>query len=365
MKNTIPFLEISGLPYELGFTHGKTYKENIAQVVENNFKQLEIRAIANSLSVAKKDSLTLSKKHLPYAEEYSPQLIEEIHGIADGSGLPFEEVFCLNCFLDLYDISVPLLGLLFGCTCFALSRQATGNKGIFIGQGFDTPSIYQVGTVVLRIKSNDGPSKLIFTIAGMVGCAGLNSSGIGLVINKLFPSDSRPGVPYTFVARSILEQNKIGDAIGSVLRAKRASGINYMFAEKNGEIYSIETTSKNYDIMYGFNGYICHGNHYLTEKLKSFDITTVLTYNSIVRFSRMQNLIMSKFGGIGIDDLETFLKDHVNYPLSICRHEDPTMNEYIVGKTITSFIIDPSNLVARFSWGNPCENGFTEFGLKD
>jgi isopenicillin-N N-acyltransferase-like protein len=363
MSNQIPFLEIGGSSYEQGFRHGREFKEKIPILVENHFRHLESRSKANSISVSKKDSLALAGKHLPYAKQYSSQLIDEIHGIAEGSELSFEDVFCLNCFLDLYDISVPSLGLLFGCTCFALSTQATGNQAIFVGQGYDTPSVYQIGAVVLKIKPDHGPTKLVFKIAGMVGCAGLNSYGIGLAINKLFPKDSRPGVPYTFIVRDVLDQIKIGDALGSILRPKRASGINYVLAEKNGELYCVETTASEYDIIYGFDGFLCHANHYLTEKMKTWDITTVLTYNSIVRFSRMQRLVRDKFGTIGIDDLEAFLKDHVNYPLSICRHEDPSFNEYVVGKTISSFVFDPLNLVARVSLGNPCENGFTEFRI--
>lgn len=365
MKNTIPFFEISGSPYEMGFKHGKEFKEKIAIVVENNFKHLESRARASSILASRHDCLALASEHLPYAKEYFPDLIDEIHGIADGSECSFEDVFCLNCSLDLWDISVPSLGLLFGCTSFSVSTQATGANDVFVGQGYDLPSVYQIGAIVLKLKSNNEFSKLLFTIAGMVGCAGLNSFGIGLAINKLFPADSRAGVPYTFVVRHVLDQTKIGDAIGSILGAKRASGINYMLAEKNGEIYSIETTAKDYDIIYGFKGFICHANHYITEKLKPFDKTTVLTYNSTVRFSRMQRLIQSKLGQIRLGDLETFLKDHVNHPLSICRHEDPSLEENIVGKTISSFVFDTLNFVAHFSLGNPCLNGFTEFKLMD
>jgi hypothetical protein len=93
MSNQIPFLEIGGSSYEQGFRHGREFKEKIPILVENHFRHLESRSKANSISVSKKDSLALAGKHLPYAKQYSSQLIDEIHGIAEGSELSFEDVF--------------------------------------------------------------------------------------------------------------------------------------------------------------------------------------------------------------------------------------------------------------------------------
>jgi isopenicillin-N N-acyltransferase-like protein len=363
MKNSIPFLEISGSPYESGYKHGNAFKEEIAAITQNQFRYIESRARDNSIFVSRKDCLAVANKYLPYAMEYSPHLIDEIHGIADGSESSFEDIFCLNSFLDLFDLFVPSIGLSFACTSFALSTQATDSNEVFVGQCYDLSSVYQQGAILLSLKSNNQSSKLVFTIAGMVGCAGLNNYGIGLSINKLFPSDSRPGVPYTFIVRDILDQARIGDALWSILRAKRASGINYMLGDKNGEIYSLETTATDHELIYGFDGFICHANHYLTDKLKAFDITSSHTHSSIVRFSRIHKLILSKLGRIKLIDLQMFLKDHINYPFSICRHEESNINQTLVSKTISAFVIDPVKLAAHFSMGNPCENEFIEFKI--
>jgi isopenicillin-N N-acyltransferase-like protein len=61
--------------------------------------------------------------------------------------------------------------------------------------------------------------------------------------------------------------------------------------------------------------------------------------------------------------LQAILKDHVNFPNSICSHavdiEEPLDRE----KTITSVVIDLTVRELHIAWGNACENPYHIYHL--
>jgi len=63
--------------------------------------------------------------------------------------------------------------------------------------------------------------------------------------------------------------------------------------------------------------------------------------------------------------LQGILRDHVNYPDSICNHAvydtDPLDRE----KTITSLVMDLTARQMHVAWGNPCENKYHTYQMDD
>ena len=88
---------------------------------------------------------------------------------------------------------------------------------------------------MLRIPLENGGMALVYSFAGILGCAGLNSHGMCVVINKLFSWASKPGVPYPMIIREFLAQSSFSLAVGSIVAAERASGMNYLVANKHDE----------------------------------------------------------------------------------------------------------------------------------
>jgi isopenicillin-N N-acyltransferase-like protein len=58
------------------------------------------------------------------------------------------------------------------------------------------------------------------------------------------------------------------------------------------------------------------------------------------------------------------MMDHVNYPLSICRHLSEKANSLSESKTISSIIMQPKKARILVQPGNPCKNaGYTEYKM--
>ncbi|MCL5074612.1 MAG: C45 family peptidase [Chloroflexi bacterium] len=367
MKDVTPVLEASGSPYEIGYALGSQNKNLIPYLVEDNFANLHELFKRKSLTYLPHDKyLALANRYLPYAMEYAPDLVEELRGMAEATEMELSEIFAFNCLMDFEDLAYPMLAdqLLFGCTVFGVTGKATTDGQSYIGENYDYRSIFKTAGMVMHLKPDEGPAALLWSMPGLLGCAGVNSAGIGVVINKLVPIDSRSGVPYTFIVRKILQQERIGDAIAAISGARRASGINYLLADATDQVLSLETTATNYEPLYPTKGIIAHTNHYLTPILRGYErFRLPYSHDSLFRYNRMQNLLEDKVGNITMEDLKTFTKDHVNYPFSICRHEGEHVEEPLLTETIASLIIDPSMPSLVVTAGNPCEREYQAFSL--
>lgn len=372
MENGLPVVEVSGPSYERGCAHGEACREIIKQTSNEYFAFTREHSEELGLPVLTTERrLLLTNRCIPFAKEYAPELCEELRGIADGADIGFEDLFSFNCFLEIWDWMHPtfLTGTvaegcsLCGCTAFAVAEPATSG-GTFVGQNYDFPTLFEPAAMLLRIRGDESET-LVFTYAGVLGCAGLGSGGVACVINNLTPSDARSGVPYPFILRRILAQERIGDSIDAVLGAHRASGLDYVLGDMNGEVYALETSATDYKVIHGFDGWIAHSNHYVTDPMRSYERRSVRERgHSIVRYNRMTKMVRGWCGTIDLAATQSFLQDHVNWPASICRHEErDNIDSYT--STNAALIFDPVGGRAWAARGNPCVNPFAEYSITE
>jgi len=352
-------------PYENGLKYGGEMGGHISTI-----SRLNVDSVLNLICRRGNPNHSLKvmqdylKTCIPITEKHLPDLVEETMGIAKGAGKSFEDIFLLNAFLDMFDFTFPKVkDELFagGCTCFGIRNIKTGVG--YIAQNYDVRNLFAPGLAILDIKSSEGLRSLVVTIAGMVGCVGFNEVGLGVVINNLTPIDSRPGVPHNYVVRHILSQENIGDAINALASLPRASGYNYILGDGNGEIIGLETTATSYNVYLPENGTIlCHSNHYITDALRKAEGTPEFNGDSIVRYSRARNLLyqLNNSEIVLLDGLKKIMRDHVNYPHSICRHtvhNGGDRKEY-QGETVFSVVLDLKRLEMHYCQGNPCSNNY-------
>lgn len=99
----------------------------------------------------------------------------------------------------------------------------------------DIPSVHDGTQAVLRIESDDQPTALVFTHAGMIGLTGCNSEGLALVVNNLdvLPASSE-GLPVAFVLRGILARRTLAEAVVFASSVPHATGQHYGMAAPDG-----------------------------------------------------------------------------------------------------------------------------------
>ncbi len=344
-------MELRGDAYERGYQHGEALKDSIGRMVEQQFySELKGRA-------SKDDILKHARKYEHFIRDYSPEIAEEIEGVAKGSGRLFEEVVMLNALEERESFAQR-------CTCFAASGMATKGGETYSGQTWDGMEWeWMDGNlgVLFKIRRKNGPDILNYTNPGILSAAGLNASGITLNWNTVEQSEFNVGVPTYLIVSEVLKQKTISEALDAVRRAHRAGYFNFVITDET-ELYDIEGTPKEIDISYSPD-IIAHANHFVSERLASKQYTGVYS-SSIVRQNRMTRLLKENYGKIDLEKCTGFLRDHVNRDTySICCHPTADPNPKDRYLSLDAWISVPSIREIWISHGSPCENEFSRYTL--
>ncbi|MBC3888852.1 acyl-CoA--6-aminopenicillanic acid acyl-transferase [Acetobacterium paludosum] len=362
----MPVIELSGTSYDIGYQHGTILKNQIHDFYNTIF-ELHMRNI--TAATDKNTLLDYTGKNIGFLKNYSVELYEELQGIADGSGLAFEEIVFLNSFLELEDIRPPELGgkllskRLWGCTSFNILPQASKDNKPYVGQTFDMEQYYSKYNIVLKIHPKQGPDQLVYSMAGILGLNGMNSNGIALSINKIVANDARFGVLYPLIIRKALAQVRVGDAFGAIVFTERAAGINYQLSCKDGVAWCIEASATDYDLI-PIQGAIAHTNHYLSARMRKFETANWLSHGgSYVRHQVSSNILAEHLGKIDIELIKTVTRDHTNYPRCICAHGFEEENEMDAFATVAAVIYDTAEGIMYVCHENPCTNEYVQIKL--
>ncbi len=355
-KAAPPLVEVSGTHYEMGCQVGEDRRTQIQHSIANAHVLLE--ESYDQLELTWGGAQIQARKYLPFAEERYPQYVDEMRGMADGANVAFDDVMALNV---MEAVTMDALHLT-RCTSLAVNEQRTADGHILAAHNEDWIPEDEEDVYVILAKPREEPPYLAMTYGGLLANVGFNAYGIAQLIDSVYPSDSRIGIPRLVVSRAVLAARRISGAIGRALVPHRAAGYNHMLIHESGEMYSIEVSARRFEFHHGTDGYIVHTNHYLAPNMKEIESDPEELISSRVRFFRANRLLRASSAHT-IKTLQAIQKDHVNLPNSICNHAiewtDPLDRE----KTINAMVIDLTAREMHIAWGNPCQNSYHTYHL--
>ncbi len=264
-------LEVSGSYYNMGYAHGRAYAADIRRYSEERV------ALAGSAGwtgheLAREDIIALGEACVAEHEAYAPDLMDELRGIADATGLTLAELIITNGFTDFVDTvytharqEAATALVADDCTAFIVPNSRTAEGHGFFGQTWDMHASSTDYVILLRCRPNDAPSCLTFTITGCVGMIGMNDAGICVGINNLLGGDGQVGVTWPFVVRKALQQTDIQSALRCIGEARLAGAHNYLLFDKEGNGYNIEATSTASAVTRLDGDAVVHTNHCLVS----------------------------------------------------------------------------------------------------
>jgi len=349
-----PFLKLSGDPLERGQLYGQTFRAAIETSIASYTAMFRDYSGLSWEEAGRK-----AMDFLPFISEYSPKLVEEMKGIAEGSGRDFRDILTLNSRSE-----IVLAATVDGCTAFGATPAVTSDGRTYLCQTWDWIRRQEKALAVIQIEQPPDPTVLMIAEAGVVSGKGINSSGIGVGFNALTTGSGKPGVPVHILLRGLLDSPRPGDAVQAVAVPERASSANFVIGSSEGEMISIETSPEDFWVFYAEKGWISHTNHFTATFIPglSRDRGKVIIPDTFQRLGRINTLLAANEGRIDLELCKAFLSDHVNHPDSICRHEDPRDPEGKQIASVYSTIMDLTKGVIWFSRSNPCLGGFTSFG---
>ena len=356
-KHTQPLklVEVFGSHRQIGQQIGESCTDQVTHGVEVARNLLE--SVSGKLKLTWEGACFQSRKYLHFAQEYYPQYVEELVGIAEAAGVNFEDVMVANTIEELTDDALHLEK----CTSMAVNQERTLSGHVLLAHNEDWEKKDEDVVYLVSARPEDEQPFLAITYGALLPNVGFNSAGIGQACDSVYPNDIRIGIPRLFVSRAVLGMSTLTDSIRAVQVAQRAAGYNHLIAHESGELYNIEASAQQVAYLYSKDGYLVHTNHYQTPNMQEIEVDPQGLVSSRMRCFRAERLL-SLMRLHTIDSLQTILRDHVNYPYSICCHIDELDREDQV-KTICSLIMDLTDRKLYIAWGSPCQNEYATYQL--
>lgn len=357
-----------GSPHEVGLKHGKEARREIEHNLDVYFRRFK-----NETELPREEALSRASKYLDVIGKQNPAYAAAMKGVAEGAGIEPLEIVALNVRYELMYSQFSKIGLkpiprTFGCTAFAIMPESVRNGHLLMGQNWDW--IPQVEGLFLKIRNSDGPDVLCFTEAGVVGGKiGLNSEGLGLMINGLVSDRddwSRLGKPFHVRCWEMLRSRTVGDAARVVSEGERSCSANFLLGQQrevgNGEVLDVESAPEATYELTPVKGAIGHTNHFSDpEKLGVHQVLDEERRSTLQRYARIQQLLNEKVrsgGKLNISTAQSMLQDHKGRPESVCRHPNTGLPEDERYKTVVSVLMDLRDRKLWATVGSPCTNQY-------
>ncbi len=234
----LPVVVLEGTPHERGRTHGQTLKEPIQALVKLWKADLAER-YARPADVFIRQFLK-STDYLPAMKRWTPELIDEVRGIARGADLEFDTLLVFQ-LIDEYWVNGPAVA---AEHCSALGIRRRGDRPSCVAQNMDLEGFRDGSQTLLHIKQ-ERPKRecLVLTHAGLIALNGMNSAALGVCCNTLSQLAScRDGLPVACVMRGVLDQPTEEAAVQFLQGVKHASGQNYLLGGPKG-VHDLECSA--------------------------------------------------------------------------------------------------------------------------
>lgn len=346
-----PVFELKGTSYERGLTYGRTVTEAIKRNI--SFYEMIFKTFAN---VPWSKAKALSKRFVPYIEKYCPYAIDEMKGIAEGSGIDFDDILTLNC------RSEAMFAASDGCTAVAFIPEQTHSSEVLMGQTWDWFMPARENTCILKIYQQDMPDILMVAEAGLIGGKGLNSLGLGLLLNAVSVGKGKPGLPLHLIMRNILNSTLPTEALDCVAHVPRAGSGTLTVGYAEGYAMCIEFSPDNFDVFMAEEKPLVHTNHFLSPLIAPFDTGKAGPLSTYTRLNTISRKIAGAPEPQNAQDIFTLLTSHELYPESLCYHED-VRDKGLRACTIYSLAMNLNKRELLISNGYPCEGRVSIFSF--
>lgn len=352
-----PLIKVTGSHKEMGRQIGSQTSRQVKHSLENARELLA--ASHESLQLTWEGAGIQARKYLPFAQERYPQIVEELEGIAEGADVAFDDLVVLNAMEAVTTDALHLTK----CTSIGINDQRTSSGHVLVAHNEDWVPEDEPDVFFIHAKPDDEPAFLAMTYGGLLPNIGFNSAGIAQCCDSVYPSDSRIGIPRLVLSRAVLASKTPAEAMRHMLVPLRAAGYNHLLAHESGEIYNVEVSARRFAVLYAENGVTAHTNHYQDRFMQEVEFESDELISTRIRYFRAKRLL-EQTEKHSIQTILPILRDHVNYPDSICNHAVNDDNPLTREKTIVSLVMDLTLRQMHVSWGNPCINKYHTYQLE-
>ena len=323
-------LVLEGTARERGRTHGKAMKDDIHRLLK-----LWKKNLATSFNTDADAFITRfvqKTTFLAAMKKWTPELVDEVEGIAEGAGIAFETMFVFQLLDEVWINGEAIVGE----RCSSLGFSRTGNRPACIAQNMDLEPFYDGFQLVLHIKHNEANlESFVLTVPGFLGLNGVNNRSVAVCCNTLLQlSNCRDGLPVACVVRGVLQQRSEEDAAAFLHKVKHASGQNYVLGGPvRAASYECSAHKVSPFTPRGRDGIVWHTNHPLASDdespqyramLKEQDALQRKEKNTRTRLECLEKRLLGVSAFPGVDRIKETLASQDSKEFPICRPKGPS-----------------------------------------
>lgn len=335
------YIKVTGTANERGRQIGSLLKMQI----ETNYKnQTEYYRNKENFDYIKWGEIAC--RYIPIIEKWAPKVLEEMHGMAEGSGLAFDQILAMT---TAYEKSFARDQVSDKCTSFLAAPKATKEGKTIVGQTNDecfTEWLPQLDAVIHHKEGDE--EAIIYTHPGVPAYMGINNYGLSVLWTYIDNGITGTGVPTNVIIRQLLGCRNVDEAIHYLQEIPHDIPNQFGLADKEGNIVSAECFPNKVYTMRS-NEYLIHANHNVIAVQEEERTCSQTTWD---RYQVMEQQVKENLGNIDVDLAKQFLKSHERFPHSICCHPFP---EKPWNKTLASMIYDLNEGKMHIAFGNACE----------
>ncbi|KAE9075954.1 hypothetical protein PF010_g24096 [Phytophthora fragariae] len=218
--------------FEFGRQMGERFRDKIQDRMRLNSK-LQTLLLPFARTPAGRDLLN---RYLTTHRAAFPKYMEELEGVAEGSGVPFEVIFIENIVENSPIRFLPGVHV--------------------VAHNEDSGEVDVNRTAIVIAKIGDEPKFVAYTYLGDLpsGAFGFNENGVAFTLNFVQPAEIFVGgLGRGFISRDLLTAKTTEDAIAIITRAGQAAGHNFQLMDvRTPRVWNIEVASFNRHVIYEY-----------------------------------------------------------------------------------------------------------------
>ncbi|MEN9231871.1 MAG: C45 family peptidase [Thermostichus sp. DG02_5_bins_236] len=386
-----PILNLHGDPQQRGYQYGSQAAPQIRHSIASYARQFAYRC-----GLTWQQSQILAEGSLPWLERHTPQMLEEIQGLATGSGFTFSEILALNLRTEILARAVsggshpnyaaamehnrqagvpqhppdpipefdgippteasPDWG---ECTTLAALPQVTSTQHTYLAQTWDWIGDQRSACLVLRTHAPDYPPWLTLTEAGILAKIGLNQAGLAVTLNLLRSQQDGQtqsgGMPVHLLLRLLLQCENWQQALERVKSYPYTASSCVSLASASGQVISFELSPQGIGLHHPQGGLLVHTNHFLDPTLQAHELPPYVGSSTRQRLERASYLLHQSVQRGSLDEvaLQAILQDRSDAPGSICRHPDPHLSAVDRTESVAAVAMDLNTQILHVAPGLP------------
>jgi isopenicillin-N N-acyltransferase-like protein len=340
-------------PGERGRAFGEAQRERIEKVAGIYARLFELKAGLDESAVHE-----LGDQAVEQIANWAPELLEEMQGISEGSGVDLTVIGALNARTELLAAS----GGATECSTIAVLGSATRDGRPVSIQTWDWHEELADCWIVWEIAHADGRRVRTLTEAGIVGKIGVSGAGVGIHLNILGHQHDGPpvGVPVHVACRRALDEADGAVSALELLATAAVSASSAVTVVADDSEGGVACTVELSPAGPGFvtpdaRGVLVHTNHFLADPGRHGDRMVRETPDSVLRLDhaqrRMARLSEGEIDAAGV--LET-LTSHRGGQGAICCHPAPGAGFGDRWTTLATIVLEPAAGEMRALRGGPC-----------